>query len=248
MPESTRKHDLEIEIAATPEQVWEALSTGQGVQSWFAPIAEVEPGPGGKRFIKWCEGMEGSQRNEIWEPNRHLRTVSDRGEDAPPTVVDYLIESRGGITVLRMVHSGFGEGASFDSEFESTGSAWPVFLHMLKHSVEMGTASARNVSEFRMPGVTQAAAWAALMGPEGMAAHGAFDQAVVRLFNPGRGFCLEFPERHGAMLSLFCETCGGSSMITITWLLYGRPAAEAEALHHHCAELLDRLFGETTAA
>ena len=33
--------DVQIEVAATPEQVWEAISTGPGISAWFMP-AEVE--------------------------------------------------------------------------------------------------------------------------------------------------------------------------------------------------------------
>ncbi len=33
--------DVQIEVAATPEQVWEAISTGPGISAWFLP-AEVE--------------------------------------------------------------------------------------------------------------------------------------------------------------------------------------------------------------
>src|SRR5271166_715819 len=34
-----RKHELKIEVAATPAELWKALSTAHGIQSWFAHIA-----------------------------------------------------------------------------------------------------------------------------------------------------------------------------------------------------------------
>ena len=38
----------EIEVDATPEEVWEAIATGPGIDSWFMGRNEVEPGEGGK--------------------------------------------------------------------------------------------------------------------------------------------------------------------------------------------------------
>ena len=35
--------DVQIEVAATPEQVWEAISTGPGISAWFMP-SEVDGG------------------------------------------------------------------------------------------------------------------------------------------------------------------------------------------------------------
>ena len=67
-----RKHEIEIEIAAPASEVWKALTTAEGIASWFAPGAAVEPGAGGTMTISWGEGMEFTNRIAIWEPERHL--------------------------------------------------------------------------------------------------------------------------------------------------------------------------------
>jgi len=229
-----RKHEVQIEIAASPEQVWEAISTGQGIQSWFCPIASVEPGVGGKTTIKWTEGMEASPRIEIWEPGRHLQTSSDRPEPGQPNVVDYFIEGSGGTTILRLVHSGFGDSADFNSEYESTGTAWPVFLNLLKHSVERGVNTCTNVTLFRMIEVPPATVW------EKLAPH---VTGRPRYVAP-KGHCGCFELADSAMLGLFCEKCGGSSMLTLMQLLYGAPAEQAEAAREHWTGILNQLFGE----
>ena len=113
-----RKHELKIEVAATPAELWKALSTAQGIQSWFAPIARVEPGIGGGITVGWGPGMEFTEPIKVWEPEQHLRAGR----------VDYYIEGNGDTTILRLVQSGFGDDAKFDGEFESTGTAWPVFM------------------------------------------------------------------------------------------------------------------------
>ena len=35
-------------VHATPEEVWQAIATGPGIDSWFMGRNEVEPGEGGR--------------------------------------------------------------------------------------------------------------------------------------------------------------------------------------------------------
>ena len=38
----------ELELDATPEEVWDAIATGPGIDSWFMGTNEVEPRVGGR--------------------------------------------------------------------------------------------------------------------------------------------------------------------------------------------------------
>jgi uncharacterized protein YndB with AHSA1/START domain len=42
------KLEHEVELEATPDQVWEAIATGPGVDSWFMGRTEFEPRVNGK--------------------------------------------------------------------------------------------------------------------------------------------------------------------------------------------------------
>ena len=239
-----RKHEIEIEIAAPASEVWKALTTAEGIASWFAPGAAVEPGVGGTMTISWGEGMEFTNRIAIWEPERHLQTASDRPEPAPPNVIDYFIESRGGATVLRLVHSGFGASAAFDAEYESTGYGWAIFMKLLKHSAERGIHACRNVTILRMVNDSPQGAFEKLMAQAAEEI-----RAGVERHRSGKGHCaIEFPSRGGAMLSLFCDGCGGSTAVTVMWLLYDVSAQEADAVRESWTALLDRAFGQPAAA
>ena len=48
----------EAELQATPEQVWEAIATGPGIDSWFMGRNQVEPGEGGKVLAIAPDGLE----------------------------------------------------------------------------------------------------------------------------------------------------------------------------------------------
>lgn len=49
---------------------------------------------------------------------------------------DYVLEAEGGKTVLRLVHSGFGSSADWDSEYEGTREGWSACFVGLKEGLE----------------------------------------------------------------------------------------------------------------
>ena len=91
-----KKVEREIEIAATPDEVWRALSDGEELKRWFPLDARVKPGAGGSVWLSWGEGAEWESPIEIWEPGKRLQPVDTipGQEGAPPTriAVDYVIE------------------------------------------------------------------------------------------------------------------------------------------------------------
>src|SRR5947209_7574051 len=95
----------EITLDATPEQVWEAIATGPGLDSWFMGRSEIEPRQGGANRLE-MPGYTQESTITAWEPGRHL---AFRGDDPDGTFAasEFLIEGRGGgSSVLRCVHSG----------------------------------------------------------------------------------------------------------------------------------------------
>ncbi|MCK2238544.1 MULTISPECIES: SRPBCC domain-containing protein [unclassified Crossiella] len=112
-----RKFELrkEVELAATPQQVWDAISTGPGLEAWFMSQPAPEEGA--------CE---------VWQPGEHLSITTPAGPDGSFHAFEYLIEARdGGSTVLRFVHSGF-LSDDWGAEFEGmTARGWDMYLHTL---------------------------------------------------------------------------------------------------------------------
>ncbi len=58
-------------VEATPEQVWEAIATGPGIDSWFMGRNEVRPGPGGTVRMAFGEYTPESTIT-AWEPSHRF--------------------------------------------------------------------------------------------------------------------------------------------------------------------------------
>ncbi|GAA5023406.1 SRPBCC domain-containing protein [Kitasatospora paranensis] len=128
-------HPFEIELEAVlpagPEQVWEAIATGPGIDSWFMGRNEVEPREGGI-----CAMETGGRRAEAvitaYEPGKRLATRTATAADGRFMAFEYLIEARdGGSTVLRVVHSGL-LGDDWQDEYDALRRGWPFHLHTLR--------------------------------------------------------------------------------------------------------------------
>jgi uncharacterized protein YndB with AHSA1/START domain len=125
------KVEKEIELDATPEEVWEAITTGPGLDCWFMGRNEVEPGVGGKvRMTLPAWSLESTVT--VWDPPKRFVTETPEGEDGRLMAFEYLIEGReGGSTILRFVHSGFLPGDDWETEYEALKQGNPMYLHKL---------------------------------------------------------------------------------------------------------------------
>ncbi|MFJ4576399.1 SRPBCC domain-containing protein [Streptomyces sp. NPDC088846] len=128
-------HPFEIErettLPASPEQVWEAIATGPGIDSWFMGRNEVEPRECGAAAME-----TGGHREEAvvtaYEPGKRFATRTATAEDGQFMAFEYLIEGRdGGSTVLRVVHSGL-LGDDWQDEYDALRRGWPFHLHTLR--------------------------------------------------------------------------------------------------------------------
>jgi hypothetical protein len=110
----------EVELPATPEQVWEAITTPAGNAAWLFP-----------NLIPSGEGATTPDGTKVtaWDPPRHfaMRTDGDGWFNA----LEDVIEARdGGTAFLRYVHSGIFVD-DWDNQYDAADQHTDFYLHTL---------------------------------------------------------------------------------------------------------------------
>ena len=161
-----------VEIEATPEEVWEALTIGQQLDGWWigAPN-EVEPRLGGK--VRQSFGGEVSESTiTAWDPPHRFADEGTPGPDGVMHALEFTIEGRSGTTTVRFVHSGF-LGDDWESEYEALTEGDAMYLHQLAEYVRFFRGRPVAVIEHFQPGHPERGArcrssagrWASAMPP-----------------------------------------------------------------------------------
>lgn len=127
-----RRIELEVVVAGTPEEVWEAIATGPGISSWYVPH-QVEERAGGAALASFGSGpeMQIPGRVAAWEPPQ--RIVFDGGEGVAGLAFEWLVAARDGAScIVRLVNSGFGTGEQWDAQYDAMTEGWKLFLRNLQ--------------------------------------------------------------------------------------------------------------------
>ena len=112
----------EIEIAASPETVWELLTDENEATRWMGQSAEFDLQPGGLYRVEVIPGN--SARGEFVEIDRPRRLVYTWGwetggskDSVPPgsSTIEFELEPKGGGTLLHFRHTGLPSAESAGS-------------------------------------------------------------------------------------------------------------------------------------
>jgi uncharacterized protein YndB with AHSA1/START domain len=124
--------DNQISVDATPDEVWAAIATGPGIDSWFMGRNTVQPGLGGRTEMTVAELFTAAGTVTAWDPPHRFATRSETGPDGTFHAFEYLVEGRDqGSTVVRLVHSGFLGQDDWESEFNALRVGDPMYLRTL---------------------------------------------------------------------------------------------------------------------
>ena len=125
----------ELEFEASLAQVWNAIATGPGIDSWFIGHSDVEPQEGGDiSFFLGDHTTVGTVTT--WEPLKRFSYRSAESPDGSSIAFDYLIEGRdGGSTMLRVVQSGALDD-NWEAEYDALDNRWNVYLHTIGEYLE----------------------------------------------------------------------------------------------------------------
>lgn len=169
----------EAEVPASPEEVWAAIATGPGIDSWFMGHNEVQPGPGGT--VRTVFG-EYTPELEItaWDPPRRFGYRSGEAPDGRFIAYEFLVEGRGGSsTVLRAVTSGFIPGDDWADEYEAMMAGGDgYFRTLLEYLAHFSGRFAVPVTAFGPPGTAWERDRALLCAALGLAGGGVPGEAA----------------------------------------------------------------------
>jgi uncharacterized protein YndB with AHSA1/START domain len=102
-----------VTLTRAPDEVWQALTTAEGLSAWFGQRASIDLRPGGTATMTFAGGVivdMGIERVE--EPTVFAYTwrLPDLPEDDPRrTYVEFTLEPAGDGTRLRVVETGFAQ-------------------------------------------------------------------------------------------------------------------------------------------
>jgi uncharacterized protein YndB with AHSA1/START domain len=131
--------DHEIKVSATPEQIFAALTTLDGVKGWHTPTASGTGAVGSE----WIFGYTGHPEFG-WEvtasdaPTRVVWRCTRGPGDSVGTTATFTMAPAGTRTLLELQHGGW---PGTHGNFRKCNTTWGVLLHHLRDYVETGTVA-----------------------------------------------------------------------------------------------------------
>lgn len=168
-----RAIDKEVEVNASLDQAWQAWTTREGITSFFAPDAVVEPRVGGAFHIHIDPGAPAGARGAddmrfmALQPKKMLSF----DWNAPPSLPEAraqrsfvvvrfypVTETR---TRVTLHHTGWGDGGEWDKAYVYFEKAWTAVLGNLQKRFDTGpfdwTAWLKQLDAFRAQAAARAA-------------------------------------------------------------------------------------------
>lgn len=240
--EGKRWVQAEVEVVGTPEQVWAAIATGEGVSSWFVPTEKRDDGTVVSHF---GPGMDAVAKETVWDPPHRFAADGEMGPGGPKLATEWTVEAKaGGTCIVRVVHSLFASTDDWDDQLGGIEKGWGDYFALLQLYVRH--FAREPCHPFQVMGMcTKPAelAWkelCSLLGlqlgnigepasitHESLACGGVLErlgtpghtqQAILRLSQPAKG-----------LAHLFTMGMGGMTFVSVRFYLYGEEAADESA-------------------
>jgi uncharacterized protein YndB with AHSA1/START domain len=133
-----------LDVAHPPSKVWAALTTAEGLGTWFGNRATIDLRPGGAARLTWNEGFSQDMRIErVEEPtvfgfSWHIYGLPD--DDPRRTYVEFTLEPVGAGTRLTVVETGFAQLSTgeHDKAFGGNVDGWTRELDELVAYLDAG--------------------------------------------------------------------------------------------------------------
>jgi uncharacterized protein YndB with AHSA1/START domain len=250
----------EIATSATPEQAWEAWADPEKIAQWFVDRATGEAKAGGTmtwffdKFgyvlpYKIVDAVLGELIVYKWEPPEGLAGI-----------LEVRIAREGGVTAVRVIQSGFREGAEWDDEYQGVNSGWKIALGILKFYLENHFARGKTMTLVFRPAKfayeqvlryflesAKLAQWLTVSGAIGRAG----EKCELQLRNTGRltGCVLAITDREvmlswdevGGVLELKAFPMGPQRVVGVRVMSWGLNSEEIPELEKKMSAAVERL-------
>ena len=132
--------DHELKIDATPERVFAALTTLEGVKGWHTPAATGTGEVGSEWIFGFADDLEfGWQVTTSESPTKiGWRCTRGPGDSVGTTATFTVAPTPDGRTVVELSHAGW---PGTHGNFRKCNTTWGVLLHHLRDYVESGDAA-----------------------------------------------------------------------------------------------------------
>ena len=105
--------ERKLELSHSPERVWAAITTAEGLGTWFGNSAEIDLRVGGQATLTWTSGDTATLTVERLEPPRVFgytwNIYGMPADDPRRTYVEFTLEPAGTGTTLTVVETGFAQ-------------------------------------------------------------------------------------------------------------------------------------------
>jgi uncharacterized protein YndB with AHSA1/START domain len=238
--------EMELTVPGTPEEVWQAIATGNGNTGWFTKTTIEERVGGALRFDF---GANGASAGEItaWEPPSKIEYVErDWSPGAPPVATEITVTARDGARcVVRMVHTFVTTSDQWDDLMEGFETGWPSFFDVLRvYLAHFAGRPAAQCLAIVPAGTDGRQAWKRLVDALGLAGADAGEtRAITAAPQPLTGVVekitqqarerillmrVEAPGPGIAMFAVY-EMAPGTVQVSVTHYFYGDDAAARAA-------------------
>jgi uncharacterized protein YndB with AHSA1/START domain len=135
---------LAVHLQCSPHRAYEMFSVNNLLESWLAPVAEVEPTPGGRYELFW-EPHDRENNSTIgcrvtaaapdqllafeWRSPKQFRHFANQADPLTHVVVCFIPDQGG--TDVHLIHSGWRSSAEWEEARQWQERAWSGALEEL---------------------------------------------------------------------------------------------------------------------
>jgi uncharacterized protein YndB with AHSA1/START domain len=137
MPETTHL-SFKQKIAASPAQVYHALTNATILREYTCQVATTDPKAGGRVYMAWENGYYMAGEFSHLEENKAIAFTWLGKGDPGPTSVEITLEEQASGTLLHLKHLGIGKGTAWENSAGEFSKGWDLALENLVSILETG--------------------------------------------------------------------------------------------------------------